>query len=75
MEIFSCSICGGMVDDKKISDPKMTLQKNPLAHPYDATEPLKEYNMRRLRQDARLRSCPVRGAAYSSIMDTRFKGD
>lgn len=77
MEIYSCSICAGSMrmDDKKLSDPKMTLQKNPLARPYDATEPIKRYNMERLREDAHMRSCPVRGAAYSSIMDTRFKGE
>lgn len=60
--------------ERKAADPKMTLQNNPLvtgqADPYQG---ITEYNMKRLMHDARLRSCPVRGSAYSAIMDTRYK--
>jgi hypothetical protein len=32
-------------------------------------------NERRLVHDAKMRSCPFRGQAYSAIMDTRYKGE
>ena len=61
---------------RKTRDPKMTLQGNPLAsEKADPYKGIEEYNMGRLLRDAHLRSCPIRGAAYSAIMDTRYKED
>lgn len=78
MSIISmCWECGGSPAlNAKISDPRMTTADNPLAS--ERPEPLgalKDLNYRRLRQDAKMRACPVRGQAYSAIMDTRFKGE
>ena len=53
----------------------MTLENNPYAEKADPLRPLKEMNERRLYRDAKLRGCPVRGQAYSAIMDTRYKGE
>lgn len=61
--------------EAKIADPKMTLRNNPLAQSADPMRGIKDYNFDRLMKDASLRSCPVRGAAYSAIMDTRYKED
>lgn len=61
--------------EAKIADPKMTLQNNPLAQPADPMRGIKDYNFDRLMKDASLRSCPIWGAAYSAIMDTRYKED
>nr|DAF65075.1 MAG TPA: hypothetical protein [Podoviridae sp. ct2iq11] len=76
MMLLSLDITAFDTAQRKARDPKMTLQGNPLARekadPYKGIE---EYNMDRLSRDARLRSCPVRGAAYSAIMDTRYKED
>ena len=61
---------------KDLSNPAMTLENNPLAE--DATvmqrRAIEDRNMRRLRIDAKLRSCPVNGNVYAGIMDTRYKG-
>ena len=70
---FGCS--GSGVNDAKLADPKMTLENNPYAEKADPLRPLKEMNERRLYRDAKLRGCPVRGQAYSAIMDTRWKGE
>ena len=61
--------------EAKLANPKMTLQNNPLAQPADPMRGIKDYKFDRLMKDASLRSCPVRGAAYSAIMDTRYKED
>lgn len=71
-----CIGCGPSVPDAKLADPKMTTADNPLAQRKpDPLMPLKDFNNRRLIHDARMRACPVRGQAYSAIMDTRFKGE
>ena len=74
------SMCFGCGPDPaveaKVSDPRMTTKDNPLAgEKPDPLDALKRYNRRRLAQDADMRACPVRGQAYSAIMDTRFKGE
>ena len=77
MDIFSmCIGCGSVAPDAKLADPRMTTADNPLASGKpDPLAALKRLNERRLVQDAKMRSCPVRGQAYSAIMDTRFKGE
>ncbi len=77
MDIFSmCIGCGSIAPDAKLADPRMTTADNPLASGKpDPLAALKRLNERRLVQDAKMRSCPVRGQAYSAIMDTRFKGE
>lgn len=77
MDIFSmCIGCGPAASDAKLADPRMTTADNPLASGKpDPLAALKRFNERRLVQDAKMRSCPVRGQAYSAIMDTRFKGE
>ena len=77
MDILSmCIGCGPSVPDAKLADPGMTTTDNPLAQGKpDPLFSLKKMNMRRLERDAKMRSCPFRGQAYSSIMDTRFKGE
>ena len=70
-----CFGCEG-VPEAKLADPRMTTADNPLASGKpDPLAALKRFNERRLVQDAKMRSCPVRGQAYSAIMDTRFKGE
>ena len=77
MDIFSmCIGCGPSAPDAKLADPRMTTADNPLASGKpDPLAALKRFNERRLVQDAKMRSCPVRGQAYSAIMDTRYKGE
>ena len=77
MDIFSmCIGCGSIAPDAKLADPRMTTADNPLASGKpDPLAALKRLNERRLVQDAKMRSCPFRGQAYSAIMDTRFKGE
>ena len=77
MDIFSmCIGCGSAAPEAKLADPRMTTADNPLASGKpDPLAALKRFNERRLVQDAKMRSCPVRGQAYSAIMDTRFKGE
>ena len=71
-----CLACGPEPSEQKLADPKMTLQDNPYARgKADPLQPLKRYNDRRLFRDAEMRACPVRGQAYSAIMDTRYKGE
>ena len=74
-----CVSCGdGLVPEAKLVDPRMTTVDNPLASGLRKPDPLdalKRHNRRRLVKDAEMRSCPVRGQAYSAIMDTRFKGE
>ena len=70
-----CFGCEG-VPEAKLADPRMTTADNPLASEKpDPLAALKRFNERRLVQDAKMRSCPVRGQAYSAIMDTRYKGE
>ena len=70
-----CFGCEG-VPEAKLADPRMTTADNPLASGKpDPLAALKRFNERRLVQDAKMRSCPFRGQAYSAIMDTRFKGE
>lgn len=74
--IFSCDICEDFDSArKKAADPGMTLKDNPLVNKHSSEEngAVVSYNMGRLRRDAHMRTCPVRGAAYSAIMDTRMK--
>lgn len=72
-----CFGCEG-VPEAKLADPRMTTADNPLASGFKKPDPLyalKRANQRRLVKDAEMRSCPVRGQAYSAIMDTRYKGE
>ena len=58
-----CFGCEG-VPDAKLADPRMTTADNPLASGKpDPLAALKRFNERRLVQDAKMRSCPVRGQA------------
>ena len=75
-----CISCGGdgVVPEAKLADPHMITADNPLASGYEKPDPLyalKRANRRRLVKDAEMRACPVRGRAYSAIMDTRYKGE
>ena len=71
-----CFGCGPAAPEAKLADPRMTTADNPLASGKpDPLAALKRLNERRLVQDAKMRSCPFRGQAYSAIMDTRFKGE
>lgn len=73
MSIFGMG--GDSALDKKISDPAMTLENNPLAEEADPLAGVKEYNMHRLREDAHRRACPVHGQVYAAIMDVDKGGD
>ena len=75
--ISMCWECGtSPAIEAKVSDPRMTTKDNPFvtAKP-DPMDLVREKNIGRLRRDARMRECPVRGQAYSAIMDTRYKGE
>ncbi|MBR2699300.1 MAG: hypothetical protein IKE76_11985 [Clostridia bacterium] len=74
--ISMCFGCPNAVSDAKLADPRMTTADNPFAvEKPDPLDALKRHNRRRLVKDAEMRACPVRGQAYSAIMDTRFKGE
>ena len=73
MSIFGMEEASSL--DKKVADPAMTLENNPLAGERDPLAGVKEYNMRRLREDAHRRACPVHGQVYSAIMDVDKGGN
>ena len=58
---------------KKASDPKMTLKDNPLH--FHHTNHMLEFNMDRLREDARRRDCRAHGRVYTGIMSNRYGGE
>lgn len=64
------------VTGKDLTNPAMTLEKNPLSTGAAATRSsmIQERNMCRLHRDARLRDCPLNGHVYSAIMDNRYGG-
>jgi len=70
--IHTLIIGTGVAGMKGLDKPNMLLTNNPLSR--DPKEMIRERNMERLREDARLRGCPWNGHVYAGIMGMRYNG-
>lgn len=56
--------------ERKLKDPNMSLDNNPLYKPTPPEIGLMERNYERLRNDARRRENPLHGRVYGTLMDS-----